>query len=302
MTRIIADTIAGNSRLVTIEADVPTWSLAQIGKHRAFSLSAQSARAVPIKSMVKDVPKWRPVFHGQPDRRKAKGMRDGVTLPPPSQKRVRQAWNAHEARTEYMVLELERIIAEEGYGIAKGELNRLLAPFRLSRIVMTGLVDDHAWGWFFRLRCGQDAQSPVMRFASEVRDAIRNSEPSGHQIHIPYRDEHPDLGGADLITMSIARCATVSYRQAPSLAKARRIVSLLMDEGHWVPFEHVCMRARDAGVRVGFYATDVAELAGNHFRHRADTEWWQVRKLYDPHTHDTTARRDGREALGLPFG
>lgn len=294
MTRIIADTIHKGSRLVTIEADVPTFALAQIGKHRAFSLSAQSARAVPIADMVRNVPKWAPVFHGQPQRRKAKGMRDGVPLPPKQQKRVRQAWNAHQARTEYMVLELEKIIGDEGYGIAKGELNRLLAPFRMSRIVMTGLMDDHAWGWFFRLRIGEDAQSPVMRFASEVRDAINASEPLESDRHIPYRDEHPDLEGADLMTMAIARCATVSYRKAPSLKKAKRIAALLMDEGHWVPFEHVCLGALP-GPRC-----HVDELAGNHFRHRAETRWVQTRKLYDPHAIETPYRALVRQIYEMP--
>lgn len=309
-TRIIADTVSGGSRIVSVEADIPTWMLGQVGKHRAFSLSAQSARAVPIESMINDVPNWRPTFHGQPGRKKAKGMRDGEPLPEDTRRELQAVWAGLYANTVAAVRRMACISANAGYGVSKGELNRFLSPFKMSRIILTGLVDSHAWEWLFKLRIHPDSQSEFHALASECRSLIESSTPAESDYHVPYREDLRATGIESLqnqILCSIALCATVSYRVSDiTTKKAARIARKLANEGHWVPFEHVCVIG-DAVADAAKAPRSLRDLVlqpyrGNHYRCYGAPQWLQARKFYDDHVekcYPASTLFAGRELLGL---
>ena len=54
--KVVADSISPDGvRLTTVECSFPRFILSELSKHRIFSMSAQSSRAVPVKKMIEMV-------------------------------------------------------------------------------------------------------------------------------------------------------------------------------------------------------------------------------------------------------
>ena len=158
------------------------------------------------------------------------------------------------ARTDAMYY--ARAFAEAGYH--KQIANRLLEPFCHINIVATATE----WSNFFALRCHKDAQPEMRLLAEAMRDAMAASEPkkiNSADWHLPYVDsdewrnwpqdlvEGGDgyLGGlANLIKLSVARCARVSYLtqegKTPSVEEDLKLYDRLVGAVplHASPAEH----------------------------------------------------------------
>lgn len=287
--QVIADTVDRwtGVRIVTIEGDIPTPLLAQLNKHRAFSGSAQSARAVPLRK-ARDLPRWEPDWFGVEGKRRARGMDKGDPIPAPLARRLTALWREAEAAAWRSHEAIAREAQLAGWALSKGELNRLLAPFTMTRVVLTALDDAEGWGWLFLQRVDQatgGAQDAMRAFAAACRAALNASEPQVGDWHIPYDPGHwHDLPYR--INVSAGTCAGASFRALPTPEKAAETAGGLQRDGHWVPFEHQAFTA-DAFSRrhprrrpIG---ADLDGLRGNLWRPRRVTSWLQVRKCLDSH-------------------
>lgn len=208
--------------LITIQARYPRFIHPEFMTHRVFSRNASSSRAVPIDRMIQDVldDPAMPVEWGS---NKA-GMQAGA-----------QIENIIGARTEWLeamhwavtsAKELSRL------GLHKQIVNRVLEPFGHISVVITATD----WDNFFALRCHPDADPTMRALAEAMCDAIDLSTPWNLEIgewHKPY-------GG--MLKHSAARCARVSYLNhdgtEPDTGKDDDLAQMLIDSGHWSPFEH----------------------------------------------------------------
>jgi thymidylate synthase ThyX len=127
-------------------------------------------------------------------------------------------------------------------GVHKQWANRLVEPFTWIYAVITATD----WGNFYALRLADDVQAETRSLAEAMRDAMAASGPVLRRPgdwHLPYVTD-PERSIHDIntcLSLSVARCARVSYRpfdgEADLARETDRADSLLRD-GHMSPFEH----------------------------------------------------------------
>ena len=228
--QIIADSIneSGN-RLTTFQLRYPRFIHAEFMTHRMLSRNASSSRAIPVKRLIQDVIDDPAVpWHWGKNQ---KGMQAG------------EEWNAEVpigfgsddyifgTREEAWLVARDHAIQMaqmfDAVGYHKQIVNRLLEPFSHINVVVTATE----WANFFHLRDHPDAEPHIHDLAHEMRRQLNASTPHVlHQgeWHLPYVTNKdwscysPDHihGGdgdiyedvvADLLKVSVARCARVSY-------------------------------------------------------------------------------------------
>lgn len=233
---VIADSIAGGQRLTTLQLRFPRFILAQFNTHRVFSRNARSSRATPVKVMLEEVrtDPVIPVFKAN-----KRGMQGGEVLTGVRHDMAVEKWldardtAVHAAR---QLLELD---------VHKEAANRLLEPFSWADVLVTATD----WQNFFDLRIHSDAQDEIHQLAVAMRDVMEESEPQSRSFHLPYiagdegeEGDFCDDDWYDLMMVSAARCARVSYRPFDSdeadPAKDYRLAVKLQEAGHMSPFEH----------------------------------------------------------------
>ena len=97
-------------------------------------------------------------------------------------------------------------------GVHKQHANRLLEPFQ--HITVVASATD--WSNFFALRCHKDAQPEFQELAKAMYSLYTARIPKVLELgewHLPFvtPEERLKFPIDDLITMSVARCARVSY-------------------------------------------------------------------------------------------
>ena len=145
--------------------------------------------------------------------------------------------------------------AERGIylGLHKQDVNRLLEPFMMH----TAIISATEWQNFFNLRLAVNengsplAYPPMYDAAIAMKDAIDDSEAQKvlpGKWHMPLTgfpgDE--DLSEAQLRSVSVARCARVSYLTHEGVRDVEADLGLfekLLESGHLSPFEHVAQAA-----------------------------------------------------------
>jgi thymidylate synthase ThyX len=195
-------------RLVTMQLTYPRFIHAEFLRHRVFSHSVSSSRAIPVARMLADI-KANPAFFTHIGKNQA-GMSAAVEVEDDVKAKFKDEW-----------LELLEITSKyvtrwsDEYKIHKQVANRAAEPWQLINQVVTST----AWGNFFELRCHEDAQPEIHELALLMRDAYYEADfkllsaTSKHQWHLPYIKEwereafHTDA----LLRMSTARCARSSY-------------------------------------------------------------------------------------------
>ncbi len=95
-------------------------------------------------------------------------------------------------------------------GLHKQVSNRLLEPFMWHYVIVTATE----WENFYQQRCNPAAQPEIRAVAEAMREAMENSTP--HPVdygdwHAPYVSAEDDVHGEDMLKVSAARCARVSY-------------------------------------------------------------------------------------------
>lgn len=228
--KIIADSVTHNApRLITMQLRYPRFIHAEVMTHRVFSRNASSSRAIPVKRLIEDVIRdtAMPIHWGK----NQKGMQANeehdalVGRPDGSFNLYREdAWRA--ARDK--AVEWARGFDEAGYH--KQIVNRLLEPFSHINVLVT--ATDYAN--FFWLRRHPDAQPEIKALADAMWEALQGSQPAHlqpgewHMPYVEYSDrwdvEYIDKGHGDfdiidhmrpvedLLKVSVARCARVSYK------------------------------------------------------------------------------------------
>jgi thymidylate synthase ThyX len=263
--RIIADSLTHlNNRLTTYVVTFPRIVLAEFNTHRMLSRNSASSRARPHHVTMKEVMEnpfipiaWMKNHKGMQGEEYVTDSNQCLLL----QNQWLEARNSAVKHAE-MLNEM---------GLTKQMTNRLLEPFMLHTVIVTGTE----WDNFFALRANQAAEIHIQKLAYLMLAEYQKSQPKllkPGQWHIPFGDQFDDeqlkqlipsssheVGSAscheednslDAIKVKIAtaRCARISYApfgelgQRQSYAKDIELHDRLSSMGHWSPFEH-CARA-----------------------------------------------------------
>lgn len=273
--KILADSIAQDVRLTTVEATFPRIILAELNTHRMLSRNSASSRAIPVEKRIKAVRAnpFVPAAFGA----NKKGMQAGEPV---------RGWRARLARwawltAAYMACFFAWMFSK--LGVHKQWANRLLEPFSWH----TAIISATEWENFFNLRCHPDAQPEIRTIAEMIRDARRASTPKelkAGEWHLPLIFEEdieavksgwPGEEWLYLAKISSGRCARVSYLTHDGkrdLDADRQLADRLQAAGHMSPFEHVAC-VLDMSPPRGIAHAVVTDF-GNF-----EAPWHQFRKL-----------------------
>ena len=237
--KIIADSIANNVRLTTIELNYPRFIHSEFMTHRMFSRNASSSRAIPVEKMLEQVQQnpAMPIHWGK----NQPGMQAREEIEYIDTAKYRWTLAAEQAiiyATKLNSMKLHKQV-----------VNRLLEPFQYIKIIVTATE----WDNFFKLRLHEDAQPEIQELAKCMKEAMDASVPEElehGEWHLPYisKDDWSGLSFGnytieDLLKSSVARCARVSYlnhdNTNPNIEKDLELASKLLKDGHMSPFEHV---------------------------------------------------------------
>ena len=234
---VLADSISvDGQRLTTLQVRMPRIVLAEFNTHRKLSRNSASSRAIPVSkqiAMVQDDPFVPAKFPlNQPGMSAAQYLEAGD---PAFDLEVKQ-WLADRDHA----VEATRGRAERG--IHKQIANRILEPFMWHEAI----VSATDWSNFIALRAHPEAQPEIQEPAEAMRDAIAASTPTPRaegEWHLPLTgfDGDADLAPADLIKVSVGRCARVSYLTHLGARDPQADITLferLQASRHLSPFEH----------------------------------------------------------------
>ncbi len=243
--KVIADSTCQDTRLTTLSLVMPMTLIREFNTHRAFSRNASSSRAVPVSKTLQEVTENPvvPIYWGK----NQAGMQSYQEIAEEDKNKALQIWlEARDAAVKYASQ-----LAE--LGVHKQYSNLLLDPFAWIRVV----VSSTEWDNFFTLRLHETAKPEIRLLAQEMHKAMTLSEPVSRPVynaenvspdmwHLPYiseeeRGSHPVT---DLVRMSTARCARVSYNKhdstPPTLEEDMKLSVMLLDQHppHASPAEH----------------------------------------------------------------
>jgi thymidylate synthase ThyX len=183
-----------------------------------------------------------------------------------------EAWNKARDRAIEVAQDFHRA------GYHKQVVNRILEPFMHIDVIMTTTAPDN----FYHLRSHKDAQPEIKVLSDAMLEAHRASTPRQLRIgewHMPYiRDNERDLSPVDLLKMSVARCARVSYLthdgKEPDLDKDVALYERLVGSTplHASPAEH------QACPDMPIYAGNTVQWDAPHRSGNFDEGWLQYRK------------------------
>lgn len=239
--RVIADSVGPSGiRITTIQMRYWRAIHAEFMTHRAFSRNASSSRAIPVKTMLKQV--WNnpagPLHWGQ----NRPGMQAKFELTGWRRRTAQLLWRGAAKTACVFAWGLMKL------GMHKQVANRILEPFQYISVIVTATD----WDNFFKLRDHPDAQPEIQHLAQLIRQAMNHSVPkylNQHEWHLPYvTDEERAIHSVDILRkLSTARCARVSYLthdgQKPDVEKDIKLHDRLVVAKpiHASPAEHQAM-------------------------------------------------------------
>lgn len=243
---VIEDSVSqiGRTRLCTLQLRYPRWIHAEFLTHRTFSRNASSSRAIPTSKAIETVRQF-PAFFAHVGKNQS-GMQAHEEVDAHTQELFKKEWK-----------ELANIVADYAerwsgeYGIHKQVASRVLEPFNYISVV----VSATQWDNFFALRAHEDAQPEIQDLAYTMKEAMDKSSPrllhpgklSDPRVwHLPYVGMHERQHNSinDLLAMSAARCARVSYlthdKQSPKKEDDIALYKRLVESKplHASPLEH----------------------------------------------------------------
>ena len=159
--QIVADSVnVQGDRLVSLIITFPRIILSELNTHRMLSKNSASSRAIPTKKLLKMVEEnpFVPIAW----QKEHKGMQGTEYFSAGLEEaQLRQGWLT--ARNN--AIGQAKIFLESG--LTKQLVNRLLEPFMWHTVLITGNVNDVAWGNFFELR------TPVYEIDLDKLDELR---------------------------------------------------------------------------------------------------------------------------------
>ena len=241
--KVVADSVANNIRITTLELCYHRFIHSEFMTHRMFSRNASSSRAIPIGKMLKqvhDTPAM-PIHWGK----NHPGMQARDSLAGVYVEEAMEEW--------YYAIHkmIERVDILNSIGLHKQVINRLLEPFQYIKVIVTATE----WDNFFKLRNHPDAQPEMQELARCMKEAMDHSIPvvlGQGKWHLPYVKNEDTLvmscyGNkedllSDMIKCSVARCARVSYlnhdTSGTDVSKDIALADKLLEAGHMSCFEH----------------------------------------------------------------
>jgi thymidylate synthase ThyX len=195
--KVLADSISPDGvRLTTLQCRYPRFIHSEMLRHRVFSHSVASSRAIPTEKQIERV-RENP-FVPETFNKRVKGMGVGEALDPEAQQDARDAW--------LWAADHAAMIAEKlnAIGIDKSRANRLLEPF----IWVDDIITATEWDNFFALRDHPAAQPEFQILAQIMRAALKTSEPR----HVGYDSWHLPYVKDEEVKEDLARPTTTSSR------------------------------------------------------------------------------------------
>jgi thymidylate synthase ThyX len=251
---IVADSISPDGiRLTTMLTRYPRFIHSEMLRHRVFSHSVASSRAIPTEQLIRQVVD--DPFVPETFNKRIKGMGVGDPLFGVDHDNAKYLWHKAIQETINCALSLNEL------NVDKSRVNRLLEPF----MWVADFITATEWSNFFALRDHPDAQPEFRIIARMMREAMDASEPyklTYGEWHLPlvpkselaqlcdFRLDYGERQNCDSVNdeverwkyISAGRCARVSYDKQyeeedheRSMARAQ----LLIESGHMSPFEHV---------------------------------------------------------------
>jgi len=232
------DACKDNTRLDSIYDVFPKMVLGERNRHRAFSLSDRSSRAVPPEKLIEEIRSGVGLAMPAKFRARVKGMGGGQELKGDELIEAQLDWiedalNACDGA--------ERAMNRE----AKETVNRRLDMFIYMHTLQTGT--RQGWMNFFGLRLDSGADPTIVVLAQRCFEVYKTTTPKPLQPgewHLPFIDSR-EAEGTEAIDLSAARCAHLSYNdletgQRMTLERGLAIAEKLRDSRplHASPFEH----------------------------------------------------------------
>ena len=155
-TEILADSICNGNRITSMILTIPQIIVKELLRHRMFSFSSSSMRAIPFKKVIQDIKEnmFVPLaFQGHHP-----GMQGIEYLSGEKAEEAKQQWIETALRA---CDEAERLY---NTGVTKQLCSRIIEPYGFARILVTATE----WENFFELRCPK-YQTPVSRTVEPQR-------------------------------------------------------------------------------------------------------------------------------------
>jgi Thymidylate synthase complementing protein len=242
----LADSLSPDGvRLTTLLCVYPRFIHSEMLRHRMFSHSVASSRAIPTEKNIERV--RNDPFVPDTFNKRVKGMGIGDEFSEEDRKQAELIWR----RAATMASDYAEALNQ--LGLDKSRANRILEPF----LYVTDIISATEWDNFFALRVDAGAQIEFQKLATMIRDEMASNTPltvNYGEWHLPlvhdfpYDDMKPDWDHWKRI--SAGRCARVSFdKQGESesheatLDRAARLIA----SGHLSPFEHVARPMENHG-------------------------------------------------------
>lgn len=236
--KVVCDSISPDGvRLTTLQLQYPRMIHSEFMTHRVFSRNASSSRAIPT-SKLSLLGAHNMVYPHRWGKNKPGMQPSEESLSGPELEEAIALWED----MAQVCLAGARRLAE--LGVHKQWANRPLEWFGTISVVVTATE----WSNFFALRDHPAAQDEIRILAQGIKNAMGGSMPKlvpFGKWHLPYiRPEEVGLPLTDVLAMSAARCARVSYLNhdgvSPSLAEDISLFHRLVGSvpQHMSPVEH----------------------------------------------------------------
>lgn len=239
---ILADSISpGGVRLITMKTRYPRFLHPEMLRHRVFSHSVASNRAIPTEDLIRQV-RQDPFVPAEFCHR-VKGMGVGAALDDDDAAYCEEQWRR--AATAAAVT-AERLMEA---GVDKSRANRPMEPYQW----VHDIISATEWKNFFALRDHPAAQPEFQILARVMRLAMEASEPEAlgnGEWHLPLLQASDSNAGLETQKLlCVSRCARVSYDRTDDEDRMKTLerASRLRDAGHLSPFEHIATPAWGAG-------------------------------------------------------
>jgi len=274
--QVVCDSITPygpNTRLTSMYVVFPKMILGERNRHRGFSLSDRSSRAVPPEKLIAEVREY-PAMPAK-FRRRSKGMGGGEELSHSELVRSEAQWR----QAAFQAADMAELMALD---LSKEITNRPLDPYIRMHSLMTATRD--VWLNFFGLRLDAAADPTIQVLAQRSFEVYKASTPKllqSDEWHLPFIEHQegphgsqPEFTNIELAKkVSAARCAHLSYNDLETgkrmtVERALAIYDKLVGSQpiHASPLEHQATPDR--------YEFDTPNLIGT------GPEGWQF-----PHQH-----------------
>ena len=256
--KVIAHSVSPTGQVaVTLEHEEPRIIHSEFLRHRLFSNSVASSRAIPVKTMRKHIRNkmFIPWYWGK----EQSGMQAKEELTGVRRFLAKCIWRIGAEINLFGSMLLSAV------GVHKQLANRNTEYISYIKVLTTGTSYEN----FFALRDHELAQPEIQELAKKMKDEIAKSKPRKldyGQWHTPYVSGVTPINLEDAKKISVSCCAQTSYRtQDTSIEKAIKITNSLINANpmHSSPFEHVLTPVDGSMKGITGFTKDVTPMSGN---------------------------------------